>query len=164
MSVVEKLRSGLMYAAEAKVGAPFRHHYKPNKCEGGRITIESCMEYGMDNLGYDCSGLVIRSLCDVIGINPKDWPMEFRHSYQLNSFASSDPVQTGDITLIESQSKDGYRYNTHMGIQSDGDALIHASGKSQLVERSTPMGIIIAKRSLDTIRLLEAISLLKERP
>lgn len=161
---IHKLRHGLLSAAEAKVGTPFRHHYKPNMCEGGRITVESCMEYGLYDSGYDCSGLVIRSLCDVIGMDPKTWPMKFRHSYQLNSFAGSNSVRTGDIALIESQSKDGYRYNTHMGIQSEGNLLIHASGKSRLVERSIPMGIIISMRSLDTIRLLEAIVLLEETP
>jgi len=153
---MSNLEGELLRAAEEKVGAPFRHHYKPNLCQGGRITVTTCMEYGMDNMGYDCSGLAIRSLCDVLGVNHKDWPMQLRHSYQLNSFACERTAEPGDIMLIESESDTGYRYNTHIGIQTDEDGiLIHASGKSRLVERSIPMGVILQQSTIDMRQLLK---------
>lgn len=155
---MSELNQEILRAAEVKIGSPFRHHYKPNLCQGGRITINACMEYGMDDTGYDCSGLVIRSLCDALGISHEEWPMQLRHSYQLNSFASEQSAQPGDIALIESISANGYRYNTHMGIQVGGDTLIHASGKSRIVEHSTPMGVIIEKSTLDIKLLLDTIT------
>lgn len=150
---MSSFKSELLRAASTKVGAPFQHHYQPeNLCDGGRSTVNECMERGMDNRGYDCSGLVIRSLCDVLDIKLEDWPRDVRHSFQLRKFEVLDNAyefEPGEILLIESMSGSGYRYNTHTGIHSNGEEMIHASGKSKRVERGTPMGIILGRTAID---------------
>lgn len=150
---MSSLRSELFLAASLKVDAPFQHHYEPeNLCEGGRSTVDECMKRGMDNRGYDCSGLVIRSLCDVLDIEPQNWPKDVRHSFQLSQFEVIDSAyefEPGEILLIESMSRSGYRYNTHTGIHISGEEMIHASGKSKRVERGVSMGVILGRKAVN---------------
>ncbi len=70
----------LLAAARGRLGKPFRHHFKLNNdCQFGTLPLLPCMEVGMDDSGYDCSGIVIASTCDVLGIPTKDWPTSYRH-------------------------------------------------------------------------------------
>ena len=39
---------------------------------------ERCRNVGLGP-AFDCSGLVIRSICDVLGVDPQDWPPDMRH-------------------------------------------------------------------------------------
>lgn len=155
------LKSELFHAASLKIDALFQHHYQPdNLCEGGRSTVGECMERGMDSQGYDCSGLVISSLCDVLDINPKDWPRGVRHSFQLKQFEFVDKAyefEPGDILLIESMSNLEYRYNTHTGIHTGGEEMIHASGRSKRVERGVSMGIILGRAAVDIDSLVSHV-------
>lgn len=117
-------------SARGRVGAPFRHHYKPeNLCDGGRITVDTCMERGMDSSGYDCSGLVIASICDVLAIDAGTWPRHLRHTKQLEALALEQDFEAGDILLHHS--KNG---RTHMSIATGQGESIHASGVTKLVE------------------------------
>ncbi len=116
--------------ARARIDAPFRNHFKPeNLCNGGRITIAACMERGMDQNGYDCSGLAIASICDVLAITTARWPPDIRHTQQLAKLADDRDCEPGDIRLYISNN--GY---IHLGIATTLDKAIHASAESKKVE------------------------------
>jgi hypothetical protein len=67
--MINNLRGEILSSGILELGSPFQHHYAPaNMCKGGRLTTDSFMERGLDKRGYDCSGLVIQSICDAIGI------------------------------------------------------------------------------------------------
>lgn len=136
-------RTELVKVARQELGRPFRHHFKPeNLCNGGNITVNTCMEIGMDPVGYDCMGLVIASICKVNGINVINWPREFRHSLQLNKLATDAAPEFGDVLLIESQSNEGYRYLTHMGLHIDTGIVLHANGRTKVVDESYVAGVV----------------------
>lgn len=112
--------------------------------------------------GYDFSGLVISSLCGVLGISFKQWPMSMRHSFQMSGFGietAGYSVWPGDILLIDSMFQSGYRYNTRMGVSTEDRLLMQASGKSKLVEmgyvRELNEGVNRIYRSMEKSMLSE---------
>ena len=120
----------VLTSAQARVGAPFRHHFKPdNFCDGGRTTVDSCMERGMDASGYDCSGLVIASICDVLALDTSEWPRHLRHTQQLDALATEQPSEPGDILMHHSSNG-----RIHMSITTGRGEGIHASGVTRAVE------------------------------
>lgn len=129
---MSELGDKLITSARSHIGAPFRHHFKPeNLCLGGTITTGSCMERGMDPAGYDCSGLVIASMCRVLDMQPQEWPHHLRHAKQLEVFATDKPFEPGDVQFYYYE--DG---GVHMGISTMPDICVHASGRTRLVEES----------------------------
>lgn len=129
----------IIEAARLRIGLPFRHHFKPeNVCHEGTATTLDCMERGMDSEGYDCSGLVIASICDVLGIKSQQWPKEYRHLNQLKNLEEACELTVGDTVLFY-QEKPG---RTHMGIFVATDLVIHSSGISKEVEESKVIGNI----------------------
>jgi NlpC/P60 family protein len=126
-------------------------------CEGGRTTVDDCMERGLGVKGYDCSGLVITSLCRVLGIETEEWPREYRHSYQLKPFGESRDPEFGDILLIDSQADDGYQYNTDMGLHVASRHVIHANGKTRVVDEGEVMGTITGIKTVDMSALASAL-------
>lgn len=147
---MSEMGNELVKAARHELGRPFRHHHKPNVCEGGHITLDSCMENGMDPRGYDCTGLVVASLCSVLGIEASRWPRDYRHSNQLHGFADDVDPDFGDILLIESQSDSGYQYMTHAAVQLGPDQVLHANGRTKVVDESEVMGIVTGIRRINT--------------
>ena len=120
----------VLESARRRVGMPFRHHFKPdNTCEGGQITVDSCMERGMDPSGYDCSGLVIASISDVLAVDPREWPRDLRHTKQLDALAAVQDFEPGDILMHHSSNG-----RIHMSIATGEREGIHASGVTKLVE------------------------------
>jgi hypothetical protein len=70
----------------------------------------------------------------------------------MNDFKIKDndyQLQLGDILLIESMSTSGHRYNTHIGINVESGLMVHAFGKSKLVEKGISMGIVLGQAALD---------------
>lgn len=128
----------VLAAARARVGQPFAHHFKPtNECDDGQITIDACMTRGMDDEGYDCSGLAIISVCEVLGVGTERWPKELRH---LNQMALSlrmirEPV-AGDLGIYRSIKS----RSLHAGIFATGQTVVHASGISKEVEEGMVQG------------------------
>ena len=128
----------VLAAARARVGEPFRHHFKPdNECDDGQMTTESCMNRGMDNDGYDCSGLAIVSVCEVLNVGTERWPQDLRH---LNQMAmrlrmTCDPI-AGDLVIYRSLES----RSLHAGIFATGQTVVHASGRSKEVEESVVQG------------------------
>jgi hypothetical protein len=137
---------------------PFRHHFKPvNLCEGGERTVDECMERGMDSEGYDCSGLAIASLCEVLNISTTEWPRELRHTQQLSSLATEEKFEPGDLRLFYSA-----KNRIHMGIATSTQEVIHASGLTNTVEESMvtdPTGSFAAERVVALRSLLKVLAL-----
>ena len=118
-------------SAQSRIGARFQHHFKPNDyCFKGRITIQKCMEKGMTDEGYDCSGLVIASLCDVLGLKHSEWPISLRHQAQLKTEAADVDPKLGDIVL----------FGSHIAVYAAPEQYVHASGISKIVEEGKISG------------------------
>jgi hypothetical protein len=150
---MSELRDEVLRRARQYLDAPFRHHYKPdNVCNYGRRTIDSCMEYGMDSAGFDCSGLAIASLCDVLAISPREWPRELRHTAQLRSLETEEEHEPGDWKLFYNT-----KNQTHLGVATETDEVVHASGITKIVEE----GIVEdASGSFRAIRVVTINSLI----
>lgn len=140
-------------AARSHVGEPFRHHFEPDICEGGAVTLDSCMERGMDSAGFDCSGLVIASVCDVLDIQPEEWPRDYRHIRQFEALADDQPTLPGDVLLIDSRTESGRQHRTHVGIVSGPETIIHANGLTAIVEEGWTEEIVTGVRSLPILTL-----------
>jgi hypothetical protein len=146
----------LIDEARTQIGAPFRSHFKPeNICLDGIITPDSCMEHGMDALGYDCSGLVVASMCRVLDIHPQDWPRNLRHAVQLQRYSVIKDFEPGDIQF--------YYYDgggIHSGIATASpDVCVYASGKTQQVQEgfAADGASPIAQRSLAALQLRDIV-------
>lgn len=122
---IEQVKAALVDVGRSRLDKPFRHHYKPeNRCEWGSQTVPSCWEYGLDDSGYDCSGLVIASLWEVLGISGLDrWPENLRHVPQFLSASSPGEPVPGDIVVTVAPQD-----RLHMGIYTSEGNFIHASG------------------------------------
>lgn len=111
---------------------PFLHHFKPeDTCDNGRITNSDCTErgLGLDDLGYDCSGLVVASLCETLGIAIADYNPDLRHARQMAGQIpqSSKPTQTGDIVLRISEENAHAFIVVHADDATGGATVVHAS-------------------------------------
>jgi cell wall-associated NlpC family hydrolase len=144
----------IVSAARSRIGRPFRHHFKPfNLCKDGIITANACMEKGMDNEGYDCSGLVIASLCDVLGILPEHWPRDYRHVNQLEELAETKTPDVGDVLLFLPVSVTDKPRRTHIGIFATEHTTIHASGISDYVEEGQVEGMFREVKTIPSFDL-----------
>lgn len=73
--------------AHLRMGKPFFEHFKPDDCQHGVITVDSCMEKGLGPNSYDCSGLIVASLAQTLKIRARDWPRDLRYSAQMEEIA-----------------------------------------------------------------------------
>jgi hypothetical protein len=151
---MSELGDEIVKSARTRIEMPFRHHFKPvNLCGGGERTVDDCMEGGMDSQGYDCSGLAIASLCEVLNISPAGWPRELRHAQQLAALATDEDFEPGDLRLY-----DAAKNRFHLVIATSTQEVIHASGLTNIVEESivtSPSG------SFEAVRVVTAESLSK---
>lgn len=85
----------------------------------------------MDPMGYDCSGLVVASMCRVLDMQPQTWPRHLRHAKQLEVFTTDKPLEPGNVQFYYYE--DG---GVHMGISTMPGICVHASGKTGFVEES----------------------------
>lgn len=150
---MSELGNQIVSSARKRVELPFRHHFKPaNLCEGGARTVDGCMGRGMDSRGYDCSGLAIASICDVLNISTQEWPREWRHTQQLASLAIDAAFKPGDLRLYYSDTG-----RIHLGIATSTEKVVHASGLTNIVEESVvvdPSGSFEAIKTIATGTLL----------
>lgn len=85
-----------MYAAAERYRtASFVNHIATAGC-GGKVTTEQCMELGLGPTAFDCSGLVIRAVTDVMGWRTNDWASDIRHVDQM---ARTLPAKAHDLSL-----------------------------------------------------------------
>jgi cell wall-associated NlpC family hydrolase len=89
------------------------------------------MERGIDpREGFDCSGLVIGTLCELLDIPAKRWPGDMRHVRQLGWLGIAATVpRPGDIII---SNPDDARL-AHASISIADSRIIHASGKAGFV-------------------------------
>lgn len=145
--------SDIIIAARSRLGSPFLNHFKPdNLCDGGHTTLESCMEKGLgaDDY-YDCSGIVIASLCEVLKISPAHWPKEYRHAKQLALLEERSSSKAGDIAIFYQKESS----SLHLGILVAKKTVIHASELAESVAEGkvrgsfSRIGIIPSEKLLD---------------
>ena len=153
---MSELGNEVLRRARQYLDAPFRHHYKPdNLCGHGKRTEDNCMERGMDRTGFDCSGLAIASLCDVLNISPSKWPREIRHTTQLRVLETDDLFEPGDWRFFYNS-----KNQTHLGIATETKEVVHASGVTSRVEEGEvedPSGEFRAIRVVTIGSLLKAL-------
>lgn len=121
--------------AFGRTGEPFLHHFEPDDtCNNGSITTSDCMErgLGLDDRGYDCSGLVVASLCETLGIAITNYNPDLRHVRQMIALVeqSSEPTQTGDIAFKFSEEGAHAFVVAHTDPQTGGATVVHASDHS----------------------------------
>ncbi len=141
-------------AGEAYLGSKFRNHFKPEDlCRHGTITLDSCMERGLGQNGeFDCSGLVIASISRALGAKTHEWPKEYRHSLQLATLIEDwYPSDVGDVAAFYLKGYPG----VHLGILAAKMTVIHASGRTQNVEKGAVKGEIYKTRIIPLDKLLE---------
>lgn len=138
---MSQLSEEFIQAARDQISRPFRQHYtRFAPCfTGVNLTSPDCLELGLDRCGegFDCMGLAIASMCDVLGIPRGSWPVEFRHIEQLIPLAQRRPGQPGDaIILVRNGEQD------HMGILTTANTIVHATniGHRVLQEAVYPRG------------------------
>lgn len=151
------LAVSVLDAARSRLNEPYINHFNPNNCEGGAITTATCMESGMDGSGYDCSGLVVASLCEVLGIKTTDWPANLRHVAQFEQLAAPTDAQFADVLLFDSMRPDGTPYRTHCGLYTGPQCVVHSTGRSKRVVEGTveTTGVITDIRVVPLRRLVE---------
>lgn len=143
----------LVETARAHIGEPFRHHFRPeNLCQYGKVTLDSCMTRGVNREGYDCSGLVIASICEVLGKNPREWPRQYRHLKQLRVLEEIKEPVLGDMLIFYQKPP-----RTHMGLYIADDAVIHASGLSGVVEEGAVQEEITQTTVISAQQLLSLV-------
>lgn len=146
----------LIDEARTQIGAPFRSHFKPeNVCSDGVITPDGCMERGMDAQGYDCSGLVVASMCRALDMQPRDWPRSLRHAVQLQRYSVAKGFQPGDIQFYYYESG-----GIHSGIATTSpDICVYASGKTRQVQEgfAADGASPVAQRSLAAAQLRDIV-------
>lgn len=128
--------SGLQFvaAAERRIGEPFIHHFVPSDtCNSGSITYPDCMTrgLGLDEKGYDCSGLVVASLCEALDITLAEYPPALRHVRQMAHAVprSTRFAQAGDVFLKLKAT------GAHAFIYDGNESIIHANSESAVVEK-----------------------------
>jgi cell wall-associated NlpC family hydrolase len=156
---MSELGNEIIKAARLRVGAPFSHHFNPeDTCERGSVTIDACMEKGLSDNGYDCSGLAIASLSDVLGILPKHWPRELRHAKQLEVIAEAAIPETGDLLVYLPETMPNRTPGNHVGIFATATSVIHASGISGLVEEGEMSGTFRKTVTVPASILIELVN------
>jgi hypothetical protein len=142
----------LAAAMRTHIGQPFQHHFSPeNLCERGRTTVDQCMERGLGPNKWDCSGLVLASLCEVLGLSNAAIPWDLRHAVQIDEILGNDLreiAESGDIiTLINPDLH--ANHGVHIGVMtiSDfGESMVHVRGGADqaVVEGEIPETLILS--------------------
>jgi cell wall-associated NlpC family hydrolase len=118
----------VLEAARSRHGQPFEHHFSPlNLCMGGQITLPGCMERGLGENGYDCSGLIVASVCEALDADRRQWNPLYRHLFQIACLEREQPPTSGDIVIFHPSTFS--RDAAHMGLWLDDERVVHASGR-----------------------------------
>lgn len=145
---IANFENQLIQAARSHIGKPAIIHqrYAGNCLEG---TSQACREYGVGPDAFDCSGLVIHSICQTAGLEPKNWPLEMRHVRDMwqaaeggdQGLAISQQIEPGSLLVTPRKWLVGgvqQKMPGHIGIVSrvedDEVWFIHANPKAGLVE------------------------------
>ncbi len=128
----------LLDAAQKYRDMPFVNHAATVRCGANLQTHPACMEIGLGPEGYDCSGLVIRALTDVMGVADTDWAWGIRHVRQMSRWGNKVsllPINSGRdhplglLFVYNLLENDVYVPAAHIGIYSGGGTLLHARSR-----------------------------------
>ena len=128
----------LLDAAQKYRDMPFVNHAATVRCGANLQTHPACMEIGLGPEGYDCSGLVIRALTDVMGVADTDWAWGIRHVRQMSKMGTRvnlsprDLAQDYPLGLLFVYNHVGdnmYIPAAHIGIYAGRGALFHARSR-----------------------------------
>lgn len=138
-----EFRAQLVKAALMYVDSSFVDHTRAAGCYNRMQTEQRCMSTGLGNDGFDCSGLIVRAMSDVIGKEDCDWASRIRHVPQLcveDARMTSEQLRSQPIgaLVVYSQfqtAKDGSSHivipAAHVGIYVGGNQIVHARRDGQ---------------------------------
>jgi cell wall-associated NlpC family hydrolase len=131
----------IVKAGRSRVGKPFQNHFKPdNLCDSGTFTLDSCINRGMSDEGYDCSGFIIACVAEAFGTDSACWPAELRHVSQMQPLCGEYPASEGDILVYYPELIDGKKTRTHIGIYVAEGIALHANGMTGVVDEGAVTG------------------------
>ncbi|MDZ7744444.1 MAG: NlpC/P60 family protein [Candidatus Saccharibacteria bacterium] len=161
---IETFGQELIQASGAYLYKPaIYHHFVAGDCIA--LPRENCPEIGIGPDEFDCSGFVIKSICDVKGLRPSDWPDQVRHVRDMWNDAQTEQVmfkqsalEAGALLITQKYYDIGDQQTEmpgHMGIvltvEDETVRYIHASAKRGRVE--------ICKRRIPTSYMGAIVSL-----
>lgn len=130
----------LITATRSYMGQPAVRHYD---FAGNCLEQASphCLDGGLGPDRFDCSGLMIRALCDVVGKPVEDWPLELRHVRDMWDDAQTEatafeptPMEPGALVVLRRRhpvADTTYVVPGHIGVVTQvfrsGAYYIHAS-------------------------------------
>ncbi len=126
----EPFAKEVLAASLSYEGKPAFNHKEVLSCGSGP-TQPSCMEMGLGPHSLDCSGLVVRAICDVLDIDISNWPIDVRHVRQMGDEAIplNTPVKAGTLVITSRpEFIDGEKKRTpaHIGIAINARHKLHA--------------------------------------
>lgn len=150
--IMGELADKVITAGRERIGTPFVDHFEPqDTCAGGEVTLVDYMERGMDQNGFDCSGFVIASICDVLHMRTCEWPQQLRHAQQMMRLAVDSDPQRGDVLITPILGKSGdtpVRYHARLISDINHNKVLHANRLTDTVAETVAKANIQAKRAL----------------
>ncbi len=125
----------LLAAAERYVGRGFVSHAELVGCGSRSKTFPGCMEIGLGPDSFDCSGLIIRALSDIIGRQTTKWAANIRHPLHMASLGTRVDLRSTDgqhdyplglVLVYHHITQLGVVPSAHVGIYAGGQQLLHA--------------------------------------
>ena len=132
------LFGGMVAAAATEyVGSPYVSHADAVRCGAQLKTYPACMESSLDERGFDCSGLVIRAISDVIRLQPDEWAEDVRHVAQMAHHGSRVSVREmqqghmypGLLLVFNHRLGDLHIASTHVSVYVGEEQMVHARSK-----------------------------------
>lgn len=137
-------------AGSKYIGQPAIYHQDVSPdCWRTDQTLQPCLEAGLGERDFDCSGLVIRAMCDVMGRSTNVWPMQLRHTRQLwqavLDAGAAQPIEearVGDVIVCDRlwTMPDGThkRVAAHISIKGYEDKTLQAQANDRQVVYRPP--------------------------
>ncbi len=124
----------LSRAVQSCVGEPFVNHGSMVGCGSQDKTYTACMETGIGQDGFDCSGLVIHGLSEVLDIDTTDWASGIRHVAQMTRAGrrisvrelSRDEPLPGLLYVFNHWDGDFFVPNAHVAVYVGNRQMVHA--------------------------------------
>ncbi len=140
----------VLEAAQRYDGRQFFPHEVAASCNKAK-TLDRCMEVGLgyDEIGplyteaglgagaFDCTGLVLRSVADVLGADAREFNRNYRHLRQIASLAirPKAPIPQGYAVVRYGQTM----FPLHMGVYfgNEDGRILEATSQTNSVRAST---------------------------
>jgi hypothetical protein len=117
------------------------------------------MQNGMDDRGYDCSGLVIASVCEIVKIETSNWPRQYRHLLQIFMLRQDITARDGDMLIFYDELNRWGTNRIHTGIKSGENQVVHVSGITNRIEEGAVDGVF---RKIATVPIETLVNLAQD--